>query len=59
MFSCKRGRPDVELRASFLSTIFSEYVEQYCNKLLRLLSLIVTTRDEMLCFEVDDSKILN
>ena len=41
MFLCKRGRPDVELGVSFLSTRTSESTEQDCNKLIKLLSFII------------------
>ena len=58
MFLCKRGRPDVELGVSFLSTRISESTEQDYNKLIKLLSFIVTTRNDALCLEVVDSKTL-
>ena len=58
MFCCKRGRPDVELGASFLSERRRKSAEQDNSKLIKLLIFIVTTRDDMLCLEVYDSKTL-
>ena len=58
MFLCKRGRPDVELRVSFISARTSVSAEQDFNNLVKLLSFIVTTKDSTLCFKVYESKTL-
>ena len=58
MFLCKRGRPDTELEASLLSARTSESTEQEHDELMRLLSFIVTSRDDVFCLGVDDSRTL-
>ena len=46
MFLCKRGQPDVELSIIFLSARTSKSAEHDYNKLIRLLSFIVTNRND-------------
>ena len=58
MFSCERCIPCVELGVSFLFTRTSESLEQDCSKLLKSSSFIVTTRDYVLCLEVDGRNTL-
>ena len=45
MFLCKRGRPNVGLDVSFLSTRTGKSIEQDYDKLVRLLSFILTARN--------------
>ena len=56
VFLCKRGGLDVELGVSFLSARKNESAEQDHNELIKLISFIVTARNDTLCLEVNDSK---
>ena len=55
MFLCKRGRPDVEVGASFLSALARKSTAQDCNKLVRLANFLVSAQEDALCIEIDDS----
>ena len=58
MFLCKRARPDVDPVVSFLSTRISNPNESDWLKLVRMLSFLKGTRNDILTLEVDDSQVL-
>ena len=59
MFLCKRGRPDIELVVSYLSTRLSKPDKSDWLKLLRMLGFLKGTRPDILKMENDDSQVLS
>ena len=58
MFLCKRARPDIEPAVSYLSTRTSKPNESDWLKLLRMMSFLKGTRDDVLTLEVSDLQVL-
>ena len=58
MFLCKRARPDIEPAVSFLSTRTTKPDESDWLKLLRMMSFLKATRDDILTLEASDHQIL-
>ena len=58
MFLCKRARPDVEQAIGFLSSRVNEANEDDWKKLLRVLSFLKGTINDVLTLEADDSSTL-
>ena len=58
MFLCKRSRPDIEPAVSYLSTRTSKPDESDWLKLLRMMSFLKGTRDNVLTLEVNDLQVL-
>jgi hypothetical protein len=58
MFLCKRGRSDIQPAISFLSSRVTEPTESDWKKLIRVLTFLKTTRDDLLTLEADDTQTL-
>jgi hypothetical protein len=58
MFLCKRARPDIDQAIGFLSSRVNEANEEDWKKLLRVLSFLKGTIDDVLTLEADDSNTL-
>jgi hypothetical protein len=58
MFLCKRGRSDVQPAISFLASRVIEPNENDWAKLLRVLTFLKTTREDLLALEADDTQTL-
>ena len=56
MFLCKRGRPDIQPAIEFLSTRCQDPNENDWNKLIRLMSYLKDTIDDVLILEADNSQ---
>jgi hypothetical protein len=58
MFMCKRARPDIEPAISFLSSRVNDANEGDWKKLLRFMSFMKGTIDDVLTLEADDTTTL-
>jgi hypothetical protein len=58
MFICKRGRSDVQPAISFLASRVTQPNQSDWNKLIRVLTFLKTTKEEVLTLEADDTQIL-
>jgi hypothetical protein len=58
MFMCKRARPDIEPAISFLSSRVNDANEGDWKKLLRVMSFLKGTIDDVLMLEADDTTAL-
>ena len=58
MFFLKIARPDIDQEISFLSSIVKEANKVYWKKLLRVMSLLNVTINDVLTLEVNDTNIL-
>ena len=59
MFLCKRRRPDMQLAIVFLSTRCQDPNENYWNKLIRLMSYLKDTIDDILILEADNTQTVS
>ena len=58
MFLCKRARPDIDPATGFLSSRVKEPNEGDWNKLVRVMSFLKGTNNDLLMLESDDSNTL-
>jgi hypothetical protein len=58
MFTCKRARPDIEPAISFLSSRVNDPNKGDWKKLLRVMSFMKGTTDDVLTLEADDTTTL-
>jgi len=55
MFLCKRGRPDIQPAIAFLSTRVNRATEEDWKKLVRLMSFLKTTENDVLSLDANDT----
>jgi len=56
---CKQGRPDIQLAIVFLSTRCQDPNENDWNKLIRLISYLKDTIDDVLILEADNTQTVS